>query len=359
MITSNKKSNIKVMIIDDVRVNLRLLSSVVESMGYTTVCFQKAAEATEALIDEAPSLILLDAMMPDMDGFEFCNTIKNNVKTRDIPVIFISASMEAEDKKKGFEAGAVDYITKPFERSEVVARVGLQIKMYEMQQQLTQYNASLNKLVMEQNHKIEEEKRTLLYALSKVAEGKDSLTGSHIDDVQYNCRILAQSLQFSPKFEKKITNSFIDTIGVSSALHDIGKISIPDSILLKPDKLTDDEMEIMKQHSVKGANLLKDISAETKDNEFLRMSVEIAEFHHENWDGSGYPEGRKGEDIPLSARIVHVVDVYNTLMGQRCYKDAYTEEECYDIMNDGAGKLFDPDIIEIFNKVRAQFKVNW
>lgn len=139
MTTLHKKSNIKVMIVDDVRVNLRLLGSVIENMGYTIVCFQKAAEAVEALEKEVPSLILLDAMMPDMDGFEFCNKVKSNVKTKDIPIIFISASMEIEDKKKGFEAGAVDYITKPFERSEVEARVGLQLKVYEMQQQLIQY----------------------------------------------------------------------------------------------------------------------------------------------------------------------------------------------------------------------------
>lgn len=357
MIGLKKKKLIKVMIIDDVRVNLRLLDAVITGMGFSTACFNKANEAVEALEKEAPSLILLDAMMPDMDGFEFCQIIKKNVKTRDIPVIFISASMDAEDKKKGFEAGAVDYITKPFERAEVVARVGLHIKLYEMQQQLTQYNASLNKLVMEQNYKIEEEKRTLLYALAKVAEGKDSLTGNHVANVQYNCRILAQSLQFSPKFEKKITNNFIDTIEVSSALHDIGKISIPDDILLKSNKLTKEEFDIVVEHSVRGAKLLKDIAAETKENEFLKMAIEIAEHHHENWDGTGYPSGLKGEQIPLEARIVKIVDVYDTLLGDRCYKSGYAEEESCAIMNKGIGTEFDPDIMEIFNKVKGQFKI--
>lgn len=351
-----KKNSIKVMIIDDVRVNLRLLEALIQGMGYKTVCFLNATEAIAALEEEAPSLILLDAMMPDMDGFEFCQTVKKNIKTRDIPVIFISASMDTEDKKKGFEAGAVDYITKPFERSEVIARVGLQIKVYEMQQQLTQYNASLNKLVMEQNHKIEEEKKMVLYALAKVAEGKDSLTGNHVVNIQHNCRILAQSLQFSPKFEKMISNNFIETIEISSALHDIGKISTPDDILLKPNKLTEEEMNVVIEHTVRGAKLLKDIAAETSENEFLTMAIGIAEHHHENWDGSGYPSGLKGEEIPIEARIVKIVDVYDTLLGERCYKTAYAEEECCEIMNKGIGTEFDPDIMEVFNKVKGQFK---
>jgi len=358
MIKIDKKNAIKVMIIDDVRVNLRLLEAVIAGMGYQTVCFLKATEAIEALEEEAPSLILLDAMMPDMDGFEFCQTIKKNVKTRDIPVIFISASIDSEDKKKGFEAGAVDYITKPFERSEVVARVGLHIKLYEMQMQLTQYNASLNRLVMEQNQKIEEEKRTLLYALAKVAEGKDSLTGNHVSNIQFNCRILAQSLQFSPKFEKRISNSFIDTIEVASALHDIGKILIPDEILLKPNKLTEEEMDVVVEHSVRGAKLLKDIAAETNENEFLKMAIVIAEHHHENWDGSGYPGGLKGEEIPIEARIVRIADVYDTLLGERCYKNAYAEEVCYDIMKKGIGVEFDPDIMNVFNKVKGRLKLH-
>lgn len=358
MIGLDSKSKIKVMIIDDVRVNLRLLGSIIESMGYETVSYQSAVAAIEALKTEAPSLILLDALMPDMDGFEFCQEIKKNVKTRDIPVIFISASMDAEDKKKGFEAGAVDYITKPFERSEVVARAGLQIKMYEMQQQLVQNTARLNRLVMEQNHKIEEEKKMLLYVLAKVAEGRDSLTVNHISNVEYNSRILAQSLQFSPKFEKIIFNSFIDTIGVASTLHDIGKISVPDSVLLKPDKLSDEEMEVIKAHSSKGAEFLRNIVLETSENEFLKMAIEIAEYHHEKWDGSGYPHGLKGEEIPLSARIVHIIDVYDTIRGERCYKDAFSDEECCRIMSEGAGTDFDPDIIEVFNKIRGQLKVD-
>lgn len=357
MIEAENKTNIKVMIIDDVRVNLRLLSSVIEDMGYMTSCFQSAVTALENLENEEPSLILLDALMPDMDGFEFCQAIKKNVRTRDIPVIFISASMEAEDKKKGFEAGAVDYITKPFERSEVVARVGLHIKMYEMQQQLTLYNARLNKLVMEQNHKIEEEKKGLLFALAKVAEGKDSLTVNHIPNVRHNSRLLAQALQFLPKFEKQIPNWFIEKIGVSSVLHDIGKLFVPDEIILKPDRLNEEEMEIIKEHSIKGAQLLRGILNEINENDFMEMAVEIAEYHHENWDGSGYPHGLKGEEIPLSARIVHIIDVYETLKGERSYKEAYSEEVCNQLMTEGIGTEFDPDIMKVFNKIKGQLKV--
>ncbi len=356
MIEEEKKSNVKIMIVDDVRVNLRLLGSIIESMGHTVISFQSALSAIGALKEEMPSLILLDAMMPDMDGFEFCQTIKKDVRTRDIPVIFISASVDEDDKKKAFEAGAVDYITKPFQRLEIIARAKIHIKMYEMQQKLTQYNLSLNKLVMEQNHKIEEEKKTLLYALAKVAEGKDSLTANHIPNVQYNSRILAQSLQFSPKFEKEVFDWFIEIIGVASTLHDIGKISIPDTILLKSEKLTDEEVQITRGHSKMGAEFLRSVADETSENEFLKMAIEIAEFHHENWDGSGYPLGLKGEEIPLSARIVHIIDVYDTLHADRSYRKALSDEECNRIMAEGSGKDFDPYIMEVFSKISAQLK---
>lgn len=351
------RTPVRVMIIDDVRVNLKILASLVESMGYEAVTFLSAKEAMGAVERILPHLILLDVLMPDLDGFQFCRLIKKNVKTKEIPVIFISALGEAADKEKGFQAGAVDYIAHPFERSEVISRVSVHVRMYEMSKQLENYNSRLNKLVIEQNLKIEEEKKKVLYALSKIAESGDERAVNHLANIQYNCRLLAQCLQFSPKYEREITNLFIDTIESAAVLHDIGNLFISDKVLLKPARLDAAERLVMETHVKKGSHLLYQIIHETEDDEFLNMAADIAAYHHENWDGTGYPNGLSGNEIPLAARVVHIVDVYDALTSARCYKKAYSEEESFLIMKESI-KNFDPEIFHIFTKIRKQFKTD-
>ena len=189
-----------------------------------------------------------------------------------------------------------------------------------------------------------------------MAEGRDKTSGNHAENIGRNARMLAMSLQFSPRFAKEISNEFIDMIEMVAPLHDLGKITIPDRILLKAGKLTPAEMEVMKTHSSLGADSLREIYEKSSGNPMLKMAIDITECHHERWDGNGYPNGLAGTQIPLAARITAVVDVYDTLCSERCYKEAYSHEKALEIINEEAGKSFDPDIIEVFNKVQRQLK---
>ncbi len=345
-----------VLIVDDVTSNLVILTEMIKNAGYIARPVKSVKQAMKAMEVVLPQLILLDISMPDMDGYEFCELLKKDVKTRNIPIIFISAMNATEDKIKGFKVGAVDFISKPFEVEEVTMRVNNHLKIYKMQQELEIYNKRLYKMVNEQIKKITEEEKNFIYALAMLSESKEDPSGTHIRNVGRNCKLLAQSLQFSPKFEKEITNSFISTIEIAAPLHDIGKISISDTILLKPGMLTEEEMKIVKKHAETGAKTLTELYNMNEHNEFLEMAIDIAHYHHEKWNGKGYPKGLSGKDIPLAARIMAVVDVYDALTSERCYKTAYSHEKSMEIINEEAGKSFDADIIEVFNKIQKQLK---
>ncbi|MBE5960073.1 MAG: response regulator [Lachnospiraceae bacterium] len=345
-----------ILIVDDIVANLVVLANMIKQAGYTARPVTSVKQAMQAIDARIPQLILLDISMPDMDGFEFCEILKRNPKTRDIPIIFISAMNSVEDKIRGFKLGAVDFISKPFELEEVTMRVSNHLKIYRMQQELEENNGRLQKVVSEQLDKIAKEQKHILFAMAKLCEARDNADGCHIENVAKGARLLSLSLQLSKKYEKQVSDGFIESIELAAPLHDLGKIAMPDSILLKPGKLTKEEMEVIKTHSEIGADTLKAIYSAGGYNDFIRMAIEIAHFHHEKWDGSGYPLGLKGEEIPLSARIVGVIDVYDTLVSKRCYKDAYTHEESMKIINEESGRSFDPGIIEILNKIQKQLK---
>ena len=352
--SNNQKLNI--LIVDDVSTNLVILSEMIKTAGYIPRPVISVKQAQAAIAQKIPQLILLDISMPEIDGFEFCTMLKSDVKTRDIPIIFISALDSVEDKIKGFKLGAVDYIAKPFEKEEVTMRLNTHLKMYKMQQELESYNKKLHKMVSSQMQKVAEEQKNILYALSSLLESRYDGKCGHLGLIGENCRMLAISLQFSPKFDKEITSSFIDCIEVASRLHDIGTFAIKDSVLLKDGKLTDKEWEIVKSHTILGANQLEELYKDNSQNELIKMAIDIAKYHHENWDGTGYPYGLKGEEIPLCARIMAVVDVYDALNRDRAYRKAYSNEESLEIMRRESGKRFDPDIMEIFYKVQKQLK---
>lgn len=352
----SKPENVpQIVIVDDVDANLMILENIILEMGYIPRCASSASEAAKLIGESLPQLILLDVFMPEMDGYEFCERLKENPITRDIPIIFISAADSSEDKVRGFKLGAVDYIGKPFEVTEVTMRVKNHLKLYEMQQELELSNRRLHSVISSQARRIEEEQKNILYALATLTEGKDTDTRYHLDNVAYNCRLLAQSLQFSPEFSEEVSESFIDTIEVASRLHDIGKIQTPYSILFKPGPLELDEMKIVKRHVEQGAAILERVYAGTPENSFLPMAIEIARYHHARWDGTGYPEELSGKNIPLSARITIIVDIYDTLLGERCYKEAYSKEESLKIIEEGSGTFFDPEIVDVFLKVKKQF----
>lgn len=345
-----------ILIVDDVRANLVALSDMVRKAGFAARPVTSVKQAMQAIDTLLPHLILLDATMPDIDGFEYCAMLKKDVRTRGIPVIFVTALASTQDKIRGFQAGAVDFIVKPFEQEEITVRINTHLKNYRMQQELETYNKRLYKLLQDQMNMITEQHKNIVYALAKLSEARDDGAEKHLSNIGKNCRMIAMSLQLSPKFEKLIDNEFIDTIEMAATLHDIGKIAISDRILLKPGKLTPEERAIIETHAEIGAKTLQEIAALNTENRMIAMAVDIAYYHHERWDGTGYPKGLRGTEIPLSARIMAVVDVYDSLVGVRCYKEAYSHEESIKILREESGKMFDPDIIEIVEKVQRQLK---
>lgn len=353
-VVGNERPNI--LIVDDVPTNLMILSEMIKDLGYMPRPVVSVKQAQEAVEKKMPNLILLDISMPDITGFDYCTMLKSDVKTRDIPVIFISALDSMEDKVKGFRLGAVDYIAKPFEKEEVSVRLATHLKLYRMQQELESYNRRLHKMVNDQIRLAAEEQKNILRALANLVEAKEDESGSHLPMIGTNCRLLALSLQLSPKFDKQITASFIDEIELAAQLHDLGFIAISDSVQFKKEELTPEEWEELKTHPEIGARHLEEIYNQGSKNDFMKMAIDIARYHHENWDGSGYPRGLAGEEIPLAARIVKIIDCYDVLNRNRCYRPAFSLEESLAIMRKENGQQFDPDIMEIFEKVQKQLK---
>ena len=344
-----------ILIVDDTTSNLVILAEMIKSIGYIARPVTSVKQALSAIAVKKPQLILLDISMPEIDGFDFCEILKQDPTMKDVPIIFISALNSTEDKVKGFKLGAVDFISKPFELEEITLRINTHLKIFQMQNELKVHNKRLFKMFSDQVKKVTEEQKQLIYSLTKLVESRDDLEGEHVENVGKFCKLLSLSLQFSPKFEKKITASFMDSIAMAAPLHDIGKLKIRDEIVLKKGSLTEDEMEIMKTHTTCGAESLKEVY-DNNQNEYLKMAIEIANYHHEKWDGTGYPCGLKEEEIPLAARIVSIVDVYDVLTSKRCYREAYSHEEAIAIMQEESGKMFDPNMMEVFLKIQKRFR---
>jgi putative two-component system response regulator len=346
-----------ILVVDDINANLVVLTEMIRNAGYIARPVTGARQALSAIEALAPHLILLDISMPEMDGFDFCALLKKNVNTRDIPIIFISALSSTEDKIKGFKLGAVDYIAKPFEVEEVTLRINTHLKIYKMQQELEIYNKKLYKIINDQIRKIYEEQKNTLHALARLSVNKDSNKDGHLERIGKNSRLLAMSLQLSPAYKELISNSFIDSIELASPLHDIGKIGIPDQLLQKENSLSPEDMETMKLHTEIGANTLREIYSYNDINEFIRMAIDIAQSHHECWDGSGYPIGLKGTEIPLSARIVAIIDAYDIAMIHQMTSSENSREKCVRMIQEGAGTRFDPDIVNVFLRIQNQLKM--
>lgn len=345
-----------ILLVDDINANLVVLSETIRNAGYIPRPVNNVQQAIYAIEALPPNLILLDISMPDIDGLTFCSMLKKNVETREIPVIFITALNSNENKVKAFQLGAVDYISKPFDIEEVTMRIKTHLKIYYMHQELEANNRRLNKIINDQIHKIYEEQKNVVRSLIKLRMRMDKATSIHLEHVGKNASTLTISLQLSHKFRNKVSNSFVDTIELAAPLHDIGMAQLSKINPLNTQEPDEKEIENMKQHTIIGANILEDIYALNNQNEFIKMAIDIAKYHHENWDGSGYPIGLSGENIPLSARIVSIVNAYDFVVTERMNKPAYTHEQCMDIINKGAGNLFDPDIVTIFNKIQYQLE---
>lgn len=356
---SQNNNEIRILVVDDVEVNLIILEEIIKNMGYQPLLAQSVKEALKIIEDSEilPRIILSDISMPEIDGFMFCSMLKNDPYTKDIPVIFISAMDTVSDLSKGFELGAVDYVPKPFDKTEVEMRISTHLKIYTMQKDLEENNRQLNLVVARQMEKLRVEQKNFMTAMARLVESRESLPGtcSHYRNIVHNSRILAQGMQLYPKFEAEITDDFIDSIESGAGLHDIGKILIPDYVLLKNAPLDEEERRIMCTHAELGAKTLKDIYENIEKNNFIEMAIDIAYYHHECWDGSGYPKGLKGARIPLCARIVKVVDVFDAMINERRYKKPIPLDQTLEYMQEKSGTIFDPDIIRVFMRIYRNF----
>lgn len=353
---AENKLNAKILIVDDVEANRLILKDIIEQMGYQPVLAENGNQALKIVSRIWPQLIVLDIAMPEMDGFEFCRIMKNDPKTREIPIIFISAYDNSEDVVKCFNLGGEDYVTKPFVPEIVKARVGLHLKLYEAKKELMQSNRLLQISVNEQLERIEAEKKNVLYALTRVARENSAYDVDHMERLCYNCRIVAEAMQLSPQFSGVVSDVFLDTIEVAAPLCDLGNVAIPTDILQKQEELTPSERMLIRSHTVVGSKIIKDILDSGTYNDFLSMSHDIAKYHHEHYDGSGYPEKRKGKDIPLSAQIVSVVSAYCALTENRAYRKAYDRDEAFVILDELVGTKYNPSIYEILKKISKRLR---
>ena len=339
-----------ILIVDDMPENLNVLGELLHGAGYHVKVATNGLTALNLANQQPrPSLILLDVMMPEMDGHEVLRQLRSNINTREIPVIFLTAMNSDDDEERAFGEGIADYITKPLKPALALARVRSQLLVRQARRWLQDQNLALEAEVkrrMQENDLIQ---AVSIRALAHLAETRDNETGAHIQRTQSYIRLLATRLVDHPRFATTLSNKYIEVLSRSAPLHDIGKVGIPDHILLKPEKLTPDEWVIMKTHTTIGSDAIalaeRDIDTSV---EFLRQAKEIARSHHERWDGTGYPDGLAGDTIPLSARLMAIADVFDALISKRVYKPAITFSEVHRIMQEGRDKHFDPDIIDNF-----------
>ncbi len=339
-----------ILIVDDSPDNLSVLGELLQSAGYRV----KVANSGHVALHLAgqqpmPSLILLDIMMPDMDGHEVLRQLRSNIDTREIPVIFLTAHDDDEDEERAFGNGIADYILKPIKPSVVLARVRSQLLLRHARRWLQDQNLALEAEIARRMRENELIQAVSIRALAHLAETRDNETGNHIQRTQSYVRLLASRLANHPRFAATLSTKYIDILARSAPLHDIGKVGIPDHILLKPGKLTPEEWSVMKTHTVLGSEAIslaeRDIDTSV---EFLSQAKEIVRWHHERWDGSGYPDGLAGEAIPLSARLMALADVFDALISKRVYKEAIPFATVRQIISEGRGCYFDPDITDTF-----------
>lgn len=345
----------KILIVDDNEVNIKQLSTILDNESYVITVETNPIQARASIILQQPDLILLNINMQKFNGIDLCERIVKDSLVPKVPVILVGSMADESSVIRGFQVGAVDFIAPPFKAYEVNARVSAYIKMFDLQAQLEEKNAKLEDVVESQSKTISEMQMAIIFSLAKLAQSRDDNTGKHLERVQKYCHVLSKQLAENSKYKNLITEDFIKNIVCASPLHDIGKVGIPDSILLKPGKLTPEEFEAMKTHTVLGAETLEEVYKKFPKNEFLKMGIDIAKYHHERWDGKGYPDGLSGEEIPLCARIMAIADVYDALSSKRLYKDAFDHKKCMEILCEGRGTQFDEVLIDATVEVQEEF----
>jgi putative two-component system response regulator len=336
----------RVLVVDDEERNRRLLGAMLEADGYQVTEAADGAQALALSLQSPPDIVLLDVMMPGMDGYEVARALKAGVATKAIPVVMVTALDDRASRLQGLEAGAEDFITKPVDRSELRVRVRNLLRLKEYGDFLANHNAILDAKVKKRTGQLVRSFRETIQTMTRAASYKDEETGAHVARISFYSVELAQALGMDRKF--------CETIHYASPMHDVGKIAIPDAILLKPGKFEPAEWEIMKSHAALGERLLRGT-----DSPYLVMGAAIAGGHHERWDGGGYPLGIQGEAIPLPARIMQICDVYDALRARRPYKPAFDHARSVDIIVTGDGRTmpghFDPAMLNAFAQCATRF----
>ena len=351
------------LVVDDNEMNRDMLVRRLKPLGYQVDTACDGGQALEMLQKGTYDLVLLDIMMPVMDGFEVLQQMKLQQRLKSVPVIMITALDDTSSAARCIDMGAEDYLTKPFDPTLLKARISSCLERKRLHDQeslyrtkIEEYNNQLQERVRQQVQEISQAQLGAIFAMSKLAESRDPETGEHLERMREYCKVLSQQLSKLPKYEIIIDNTFISDIYAASPLHDIGKVGIDDSVLLKAGKLTEHEWTVMKLHPVIGAETLREVDKQHPGNSLIRMGIDIAASHHEKWDGSGYPYGLQGTEIPLVARILALGDVYDALTSKRCYKEAFSHDKSRQIVIESGGSHFDPEVVDAFIQTEEEFQ---
>jgi len=331
-----------IFIVDDNATNLVTAKNAL-ACGYKTFALPSAERMFQLLGKITPDLILLDVDMPEMDGFEALSILKSDGKLKNIPVVFLTAKSDAESEIHGFEIGAIDFISKPFSPPVLIKRIETHIET--------------DKIIKQSLKSVRKTHNATINVIANMVESRDKVTGGHIDRTQKYLSILVNELIRSDVYTDEISNWNLDLLLPSAQLHDVGKISISDVVLNKPGKLTDEEFDLIKQHCADGERIIDEIISKAEEDGFLLHAKRFAGSHHEKWDGSGYPKGISGEEIPLESRLMAVADVYDALVSERPYKKPFSHEQAMEIIQNDSGKHFDPKIVEAFLNAADDFWV--
>ena len=352
----DRKEKQRILIVDDEKFYIDVLLDLLKD-DYSVNIAKTGEQALKRVVNNTPpDLILLDIMMPGIDGYEVCRQLKADKCTRDIPVIFLTVKSEVGDEIHGFELGAVDYIAKPMSPPIVKSRVKNHLMLTQARKILQDQQAVLKQQVEEKTREITRTQDVAIYCMASLAETRDNETGNHIRRTQHYIRLLCNYLRDKAGYKEYLDDKTIDLLFKSAPLHDIGKVGVSDKVLLKPGPLNDDEWHEMKKHPQIGYETLLNTEKQLGRSSFLDIAGEIALTHHEKWDGSGYPQGLKAEEIPIPGRLMALADVYDALISKRVYKEAFSHHKSAELIAGMKGSHFDPCIVDAFEQLKDEFK---
>ncbi|MCR4955907.1 MAG: response regulator [Lachnospiraceae bacterium] len=337
-----------ILVIDDEEMNLMRVKNILKD-EYQVVAVKSGEQGLKYLDCHMPDMILLDIMMPKISGWDVMREIQKSKILSKVPVIFLTADNNPETEKKCFDYHAVDFCAKPIQKEVLLARIRRNLE-------LEGYRKHLEDIVENQKNQIYQMKYEFIVSMANLVDNRDGSTGEHVKRTAYYVWCMGKALKERGMYPEIVTDRYVANLKMAAPMHDIGKISISDLILNKPGKLTPEEFDLMKQHTVYGEKVIRDTLGNIEDADFLEMVCDIALYHHEKYNGKGYPKGLQGEEIPLSARIMAIADVYDALKERRVYKDAFPLEEVYAIMNEDSGSHFDPEILKVFMDIRDEIE---